>query len=131
VGITDTHTLIIIEDKEAITRVRLVRQRCFFFHDKVLAGSEGKAKGHCHCRPQGEAFGARVYCSRQAVHNTRYGVCHRDFLSKAKGNTHIVVRSVSRQQHGQTAASQFAAAENMLIGDQVIRHMRDILVYRH
>ncbi len=90
------YTLVIVEDKETITRVRLVRQRCFFLHDKVLAGSEGEAKGHCHCRPQGEAFCARVHCTRQAMHDAHNGVCHRDFQSKAKGNTHIIARSVSR-----------------------------------
>ena len=50
VGVTDTHELAIIEDKETTARVRLVRQRCFLLHDKVLARSAGKAKIHCHAR---------------------------------------------------------------------------------
>ncbi len=65
------------------------------------------------------------------MHDARKGVSHWDFLSGAKGNPHIVARSISCQQHGQASASQFAAAENMLIGDQVVRHMRDVLVNRH
>ncbi len=39
-GVTNTHALIVIEDKEAITRIRLVRQRCFLFHDEILAGRD-------------------------------------------------------------------------------------------
>ena len=129
--VTDTHALIVIEDKEAITRVRLMRQRCFLFHDKVLAGSEGQAKGHCHRRPQGEPFGASVHRTRQAIHDACEGVRHRDFLTEAKGDARIVLRSVSRQQHCQSTAAQFTTVEDMLVCDQIVRHMRNILVNRH